>query len=168
MADNIVLTGFMGTGKSAVGRALAEALGREYVDTDEWITLEHQPIPEIFATHGEEMFRRLELELAEHLAERTGQVIATGGGMLLAPAVHELLSSTGRVFCLTASPATIIERVRADGIEGRPLLAGDDPEGRIGMLLEGRAPRYAEYEQVPTDGLTIAEVVAELLARLDR
>lgn len=162
-----MLTGFMGTGKSVVGRELAERLGREFVDTDEWITLEHQPIPEIFATHGEEMFRRIELELAEHLADQTGQVIATGGGMLLAPAVHELLSATGRVFCLTAEPATIIERVRADGIEDRPLLAGDDPEARIARLLETRAPRYAEYEQVPTDGLTVAEVVAELISRLD-
>ena len=79
---NILLTGFMATGKSVVGRALAAALDRVFVDTDQRIVAENQPIPQIFAEHGEETFRRLELELAHELADETDLVIATGGGML--------------------------------------------------------------------------------------
>ena len=163
---NILLTGFMGTGKSVVGRALAAELGREFVDTDHRIVDAHGPIPAIFAEQGEAAFRAFELEVAEELAGQSGLVVATGGGMLLQPAAFEALSATGRVFCLAASPRTIVERVLSDGVADRPLLAGDDPELRVGELLAERAERYAAFEQVPTDGRSIAEIVADLVDRL--
>lgn len=163
---NILLTGFMGTGKSVVGRALAAELGREFVDTDQRIVDENGPIPAIFAEHGEAAFRRLELELAETLGDRTDLVVATGGGMLLQAPALDAVAASGRIFCLAAMPHTIVERVLADGVTDRPLLAGDDPELRVGELLAERAERYAAFEQVPTDGRAVVEIVADIVERL--
>lgn len=163
---NILLTGFMGTGKSVVGRALAAALGREFVDTDQRIVAENQPIAAIFDQHGEETFRRLELELAREIAGRTDLVVATGGGMLMRDATRDVLLETGRAFCLTATPGTIVARVTADGIDDRPLLSGRDPEARVSELLAERAERYAAFEQVPTDQRSVVEVVADIVERL--
>lgn len=161
-----MLTGFMGTGKSAVGRALAAVLGRDFVDTDELIVGAHGPIPAIFENQGEVGFRAIERELAAELAAETDLVIATGGGMLLQQAARDALRSTGRVFCLVAEPATIVARVTADGIGERPLLAGADPQGRIRELLAARAPTYGEFEQVATDGRQLEDIVADIVARL--
>ena len=106
---NIVLTGFMGTGKSTVGRLLAERLGYEWIDTDEFIETAHGPIPEIFATGGEEAFRTLERTVTAKLAERDGQVISTGGRLMLDPANAAALDGAV-VFCLTADADTIAAR----------------------------------------------------------
>lgn len=164
---NVVLTGFMGTGKSTVGRLLADRTGRTFVDTDAVIEERHGPIPEIFAEHGEAAFRRFEREVAAELAAREGLVIATGGRLLLDPENEAALTGTGRVFCLVASVDTILSRVAPDGsAPGRPLLAGADARERIAALLAGRAAGYARFEQVDTDGRSPAEVTDELLARL--
>ena len=165
---NIVLTGFMGSGKTSVGRALAAVLQCDFVDTDAHIESRHGPIPEIFANHSEGAFRRLEADLADELAERSGLVISTGGGMLLDAAVAARLASTGRIFCLVASPATVLARVRADGIADRPLLDVDDPEGRVAELLAERAERYGAFERIDTDGRTVTEIVGDLVTRLGR
>ena len=132
----------MGTGKTAVGRALAAALDAEFVDTDEVIEQRHGPIPRIFVDQGEAAFRALEAALAEELAAGSGRVISTGGGMLLADSVAQRLGSTGRIFCLVASPETILARVQADRSGERPLLDVDDPARRIAQLLGERATRY--------------------------
>lgn len=166
-APNVVLTGFMGTGKSVVGRALAATLGRRFVDTDEHIVERYGPIATIFAEHGEDTFRRHEHELATELSTQTDLVIATGGGMLMHDPAREALAATGRVVCLTAEPATIVARVIGDGIDARPLLAGDDPEGRVAALLATRAERYGRFEQVATDDRTVDEIVADIVDRLD-
>ena len=163
--SNLVLTGFMGTGKTAVGRTAASLLQWEFVDTDAVIEDRHGPIPEIFARDGESAFRAHEAGLAAELAERRELVISTGGGMLLDAAVADRLGATGRIFCLTASPATILDRVRADGISGRPLLDGPDPELRIAELLEARAEHYGRFEAVATEGRSIGEIVADVLDR---
>ncbi len=165
-APNVVLTGFMGTGKTVVGRALAAVLGREFVDTDECIVEAHGPIPDIFAAAGEDGFRALERAVAEELAARADLVIATGGGMLTWAAARDVLAATGRIFCLTAEPETIVARVVADGVDERPLLAGADPEQRIFELLAARADAYGQFEAVPTDGRAVAEIVADITARL--
>ena len=162
---NLVLTGFMGTGKSAVGRAAAAVLRATFVDTDTVIEQRHGPIPEIFATEGEATFRRYEAALAAELAASNGLVISTGGGMLLDAAVATLLGSTGRIFCLVASPETILARVEADGVGGRPLLDDDDPAARISELLAARSDAYAAFEQVDTDGRAVEDIVADVLAR---
>ncbi|MCB0996126.1 MAG: shikimate kinase [Acidimicrobiales bacterium] len=164
MVRNVVLTGFMGTGKSTVGRVVADRLGFEFVDTDHLIEARHGPIPEIFAAQGEAAFRELEHEVATELAERSSVVVSTGGRLLLDPRNVAPLSETGRVVCLTASVDTILARVSADGLGERPLLSGEDPRGRIEQLLSDRAPAYACFTQVITDGLAAEEVADEVLA----
>jgi shikimate kinase len=164
---NVVLTGFMGTGKTTVGRLLAERLAYEFVDTDRMIETEHGPIPQIFAEHGEGTFRRFEREVAERLAGATGLVIATGGRMMVDPVNAEQLSATGTVVCLTASVDTILERVAADGSHAtRPMLAGGDVRERVSALLAERAPAYARFRQVPTDGRVPDAIVDEVVGLL--
>jgi shikimate kinase len=161
---NVVLTGFMGTGKTTVGRLLADRLGYEFVDTDAMIEEHHGSIPQIFAAHGEPRFRRYEREVAAELAERDGLVISTGGRLMLDPVNAKVLGARAHVFCLTASLDTILARVTAAGVaDERPLLAGRDVEERIALLLEARAEAYAEFAQIATD-LRTPEAVAEELA----
>lgn len=162
---NIVLTGFMGTGKTTVGRALAQRLGFEFVDTDELIEAEHGPIPQIFAEFGEGHFRQLERDVALTLAGREGLVISTGGRMMVDPVNAETLRATGDVVALTATVDTIVERVGGDAAAAtRPMLAGHDVRERITQLLAERAPAYARFVQVATDGRSPGEVADAVLA----
>ena len=165
---NVVLTGFMGTGKTTVGRLLAAELGFELVDTDALIEERHGPIAEIFASRGEAAFRAIEREIAAELAGRAGLVIATGGRMLLDPANTAALGAQGRVFCLVAAPEEVYARVSADGTPvERPLLAVPDPRRRIEELMAERAAGYGQFRQIPTDGRTPTDVAAAILAVLD-
>ena len=164
MSDrNVVLTGFMGTGKSTVGRALAELLGRKFVDTDQVIEDRHGPLPAIFAEEGEDAFRRYEREVASELADRRGLVIATGGRLMIDAVNAERLGATGDVVCLVASLDTILERVDVDGAGAtRPLLRGDDVRARVAALLAERAAAYEAFPQVPTDGRSPAELAVAI------
>jgi shikimate kinase len=166
MADrNVVLTGFMGTGKTTVGRVLARQLGYEFVDTDDVIEAGHGPIPAIFAEHGEGTFRRYERDVAEELAGRQGLVVATGGRMMIDAVNAECLSATGDVFCLRATIDTIVDRVATRGDAGtRPMLAGDDVRGTVQRLLDERAPAYAAFRAIDTDGRAPADIAAEIVA----
>lgn len=161
---NVVLTGFMGTGKTAVGQVLADLLGYEFVDTDDVIVERHGPIATIFSTRGEAAFRELEREVARDLAGRERAVISTGGRMMLDPEIAATLGARAHVFCLTASAETIMARVVNGPV--RPLLAGPDPLARIQSLLAERAAGYAAFEQVATDLLTPAEIANEIASRL--
>jgi len=146
--DNIILTGFMGTGKSTVGRLLAGRMGREFVDTDDLIAQrDGRSVADIFNEAGETHFRDLEAQVAAELAERRGLVIATRGRLMLDPANASVLGLTGPVFCLAAEPEVIVSRV-SSAANGRPLLAGVDPERRIKSLLERRAAAYARFTVV--------------------
>ncbi len=168
MAANIVLTGFMGTGKSTVARLLAAELDREFIDTDALIAARHGDLADIFLHRGEGAFRDIERDLAAELASRDGLVVASGGGMLLDPEVADVISEGARVFCLTAESDTILARVISDKSGTmRPLLVGPDPAGRVVDLLAQRAIRYGSFEQVPTDERPPAEVVADIISRLD-
>lgn len=160
---NIVLTGFMGTGKSTVGRLVAERLGRRFVDTDALIESRHGPIPRLFAEHGEDHFRRLEREVAAELAATSGLVVATGGRTMLDPANQASLGASGTVVCLAASVEQLVLRLQ-DEAEDRPLLQGDDPAGRITGLLAEREAGYARFPQVVTDGRTPDEVARAVIA----
>jgi shikimate kinase len=164
---NVVLTGFMGTGKTTVGRSLAERLGYEFVDTDQLIESRHGPIPRIFAEHGEGEFRRLEREVAAELADREQIVISTGGRLMLDAVNAARLEATGAVFCLTASVDTILARVSADesSVE-RPLLSGGDVRRRIAELLADRADAYARFEQVDTEDRSPSEIADVVIARM--
>jgi len=149
---NVVLTGFMGTGKSTVGRLLADRLERSFVDIDEQIVARAGcSIPEIFAERGEVGFRRLEGEVCRDVAGRGGLVIATGGGALLDAEVREAMEATGTIVCLRCDVDEILRRL--NGAFDRPLLgkAFGDPRCRIEQLLTERAEGYnALYHHVDT------------------
>ena len=141
---NIVLTGFMGTGKTTVGRLLAEQLGYEFVDTDQVIEQRHGKVADIFREMGEETFRTIEREVASELADRRRLVISTGGRMMLDPRNVASLSRNGRIFCLVATPDAIFDRIAGDPSQiERPLLSVPDPRQRIVELLAERSPAIA-------------------------
>jgi len=166
--SNVVLTGFMATGKSTVGRLLADRRGMLFLDTDEMIVERHGSIAEIFATQGETSFREMERDIASELEETTGLVIATGGRMMLDRGCADALGSNGRIFCLTASISEIRRRYLNDeSAPVRPLLAGSD-ETELERLYEERSSAYRGFQQVHTDGRTIAEVVEQIETLLSR
>ncbi|NOX63634.1 MAG: 3-dehydroquinate synthase [Chloroflexi bacterium] len=165
---NIVLTGFMGVGKTAVGREVARRLGRTFVDMDDLIVLEAgMSIPEIFETRGEAYFRELESAVLRQLAAQNDLVIATGGGALVDPANRELMTRTSLVICLSASVSAIEERLSGD--ETRPLLAAADRRQRIVDLINQRAAAYAEIPyRIDTTNRAIGEVADEVIALAQR
>jgi shikimate kinase len=164
---NIVLVGFMGTGKSAVGRMLAERLGLPLVDTDTLIEERvGRPISRIFATEGEAAFRDLESAVVAEVAAGGPAVIATGGGVLGRDENVARLKATGRLVCLTARPEVILARTVP--WDDRPLLsAAPDPRAAVETLLQARAARYALSDlSVDTSDLTVDEVADRVLALL--
>jgi shikimate kinase len=163
---NLILTGFMATGKSTIGRLLAGELGYEFIDTDHLIEDRRgQTIAEIFREKGEAFFRAMEADLAGELGDKEGLVIATGGGMLLDPANVAALERRGRIFCLSASPETILDRVSRDPTV-RPLLTSPDPLARITELMQAREAAYLRFTRLETSGKSPQEVVGMLLAQL--
>lgn len=163
---NIVLTGFMGTGKSAVGRELARRLGMKLIELDEEIEkAEGITINEIFSRHGEQYFRDRETEIAKKFASIENIVISTGGGIVLRDENMEALREKGIIVCLTATPETIHKRTSTS--DERPLLNMEDPLGRIRDLLEFRQPFYKKADIiVETDFLTPLEIADEIIDRL--
>lgn len=159
----IVLTGFMGTGKSVVGRRLAQRLGLTFVDLDEAIEeAADMTIPEIFASEGESGFRRRERELISCLAARRDCVIATGGGAVLDPENVRNLKMAGVLVCLWAEPAIILERIGAD--THRPLLQAPNRLATIRELLAQRAPAYAQADlSVETSESSVEEIVERIV-----
>lgn len=151
---NIVLIGFMGTGKSAIGRSLATRLNARFVDTDAEIEKEAQKsVADIFAQEGEVAFRRREgALLVRLLRESTPLVLSTGGGMALYADNVRLLKKIGPIVWLTAPSPVILARVRQN-LQRRPLLAGqrEDPLPRIQQLLAERNPRYRAVKDYEFD-----------------
>lgn len=161
---NVVLTGFMGTGKSTVGRALAAELDYEFLDTDELIEQRHGPITTIFASQGEAAFREIEHGVATELSQRNRLVVSTGGRMMLDDRNAAALGNTGRIFCLTATPDELIERLLVEGERSkRPLLDVDDPRQRIVDLLAERAAGYGRFPQVDTGERAVADIVSQIV-----
>ena len=161
---NIVLAGFMGTGKSAVGRAVAQRLGWPFLDTDDLIEAAlGLTVQEVFARYGEAFFRAQERQAVSYAATRRDVVIAVGGGALLAAANKAALEASGQIICLDAAPEAILARLPGDS--SRPLLAGDDPEARVRSFLAARAAHYASLpNHVDTTGLSVAEVAERVIA----
>ncbi len=143
---NLILAGFMGTGKTTVGRLCAQRLGMDFVDADDEISRrEGMPIPAIFETRGEGYFRECERALVAELSTRRACVVATGGGMILHDDNRAALLSSGVGVCLVASPEVILQRVGGEaGAARRPMLRGGDVAGRIAHLLRERTPKYAQ------------------------
>jgi shikimate kinase len=165
----IVLTGFMGTGKSEVGRRLATRLGRPFVDTDQLVEGRvGKSVSAIFADDGEAAFRALERDAVATATARGDTVIAVGGGAVLDAANLARLRQAGVVVCLTATPEAILRRV-GDAAK-RPLLAGDDPRVAIERLLAVRKSSYdaAADVTVDTSERAVEDVVEEIRERVGR
>ena len=165
--QNIILSGFMATGKTTVGKILARETGRHFVDTDELITKKaNLSIPEIFSKLGEAAFRNMETDIAEEIAGKTGLVVSTGGKFMLDQTNADLLCGSGVAFSLIATPKEILRRVGKRGIAKRPLLSGGDPETIITKLLEERRAGYARFKEISTDGKTPKEVAEAILIEM--
>ena len=154
---NIVLTGFMATGKTTAGRIVADVLRLKFVDVDsEIVKREGQSIAKIFAAKGEPEFRRIEAALCRELADKSGLVIATGGGALINPETLAVMQEFGLVICLSASPEVI--RARLSGETGRPLAADWE------AIYERRKAAYeAMPHHVVTSGKIPEEVAKEIV-----
>lgn len=159
-----VLIGFMGTGKSTIGKALAKMQHRLFIDTDSYIEAkEGMLISDIFEQKGEDYFRSLETKILKELKEITHYaVVATGGGLPLRKENAELLSQMGEVIYLQTSVDTILERLKGD--TKRPLLNTENPRERVKQLLLERNGKYeaASQKKLVTDGLSVEEIVAIL------
>lgn len=160
---NIALIGFMGTGKTSVGRLVAEQLRFHYLDTDEMIqTATGKTIAEIFSANGEPAFRTLEVKTVQELASKTRTVISAGGGLPLNPENLASLKTHALVVCLWASPAKIWERVKNQ--THRPLLHDSDPQKKICELLAARAPFYKQADiLLNTESRSLREVAQQVI-----
>jgi shikimate kinase len=160
---NLALIGFMGAGKTSVGRLAAEQLHFDYLDTDDLIqSRAARAITEIFATDGESAFRKMERELVGELAARIKTVIATGGGLPVNPQNLASLKTHALVVCLWASPETIWERVKNQ--THRPLLHDADPQKKIRELLAAREPFYRQADVLlNTERRSVREVAQQVV-----
>jgi shikimate kinase len=168
MKTNIVLIGFMGTGKTAVGRELARRLGLKFIETDALVTTRAgRSIPEIFQAGGEIGFREAEIEAVREAARERRAVIACGGGAVLNWINVDRLRETGVIVRLTATPTVALRRVSRE-VGQRPLLEVAEPLSRIREMLQFREPFYRRAADltVNTSRLGVAAVTEEIITRL--
>jgi shikimate kinase len=168
LPQNIILVGFMASGKSHVGRVLSQQVDWPLIDADEEIVKQQgMSIQSIFEKDGEAAFREVERSIIATLCSGEGTVIAAGGGAFLDSDNRRLMLASGTVFCLSAKAETIYSRIRKDtgpGVAIRPLLAGDNPRERIKTLLAQRAEAYSQAHYiVQTDSLTPEQVAERIL-----
>ncbi|MRR05594.1 MAG: shikimate kinase [Deltaproteobacteria bacterium] len=168
MTRNIILTGFMGTGKSSVGRFLASHLHYAFSDLDSLIVQrEGKSINTIFAELGESYFRDVESSVLRDVLCRSAQVVSTGGGAVILPENRDHMKKSGIVINLVASPETILRRLHAD--EDRPLLRDAKNLPQLEKLLEQREPFYAEADiRIDTEGKNVEDVARDILNFLER
>jgi shikimate kinase len=163
---NIILTGFMGTGKTAVGRRLAMLLNMELIDVDTEIEKSQQmTINEIFRQFGEPRFREIETEMIQKLSERRDVIISTGGGAVLKQKNMDALRKQGIIICLMASPQTILKRTSHNS--NRPLLKVEDPFEKIKELLNFRKPFYEKADiLIDTEDKTPLQIAEEIIDKI--
>ena len=163
---NIVLTGFMGVGKTEVGRALSTILGWKVVDVDDEIVKSRKmSINEIFSRFGEPSFRDMETEMIKKVSQKRNVIISTGGGAVLRQENMDFLKTNGVVVCLTARPETILERTNRN--RERPLLQVKDPLQRINDLLEARGPFYEKADIIiDTEAKSPFRIAGEILEKM--
>ena len=160
---NLALIGFMGTGKTSVGRLVAEQLGFDFLDTDELIqSRTGRTIADIFAKEGEPAFRAIEKQVVQELSKREKTVISTGGGLPTNAENLTALKSFALVVCLWASPEKIWERVRNQS--HRPLLHDANPQKKIRELLAMREPFYKQADVlINTDLRSVREAAQQIV-----
>ena len=160
---NLYLVGFMGTGKSTIGRRVAEELKMTFVDSDNAIEkVAGMRVSEIFEKHGEAHFRTLEREFVDDGHPAGGTVVACGGGLIVQPGMLELLQTKGVIVCLVASEETILNRV--SGNRNRPLLNVEDQSKHVHELLKEREPIYKRVNtRIMTDHRPVSSVVIHLI-----
>ena len=160
---NIYLTGFMGTGKTSVGREIAGVLGLKFVDLDELIVKkEGRCINDVFAQDGEPYFRKAEKEALREVSQANSQVVSCGGGIVIDPENIAIMKQSGRFIALTARPEVIFERIKKE--THRPLLNTADPLARIKELLAIRKPYYDQAEFViDTSDISVQEVAEKVI-----
>ncbi len=164
---NLYLVGFMGTGKSAIGRQVAQKMKMEYLDSDSAIAkIAGKSVKEIFSEEGEKEFRKMEREFVESGHPPKGCIVACGGGLIIQPDMISILKSKGVLICLFASVSTILKRISSN--RNRPLLNVDDPEKKIRELLAEREPIYLQAGTgIYTDNGSISEIVEHVLRIYD-
>jgi shikimate kinase len=160
---NIVLAGFMGTGKTAVGKELSRLLSMRLIDIDHEIEqAEAMPIKDIFLEKGESYFREIEAEIIQKHAAEKKLIIATGGGAVLREENLAALKKNGMIFCLTARPETILDRTSRS--DDRPLLQGDERMEQIRNLLSSRGPLYEQAGiMIDTENKTPLQIAEEII-----
>lgn len=163
---NIVLTGFMGTGKTEVGRELSNILGWKIIDIDDEIVKAHKmSINEIFNKLGEPVFRDIETEMIRKISQNKSLIISTGGGAVLRQENMEALRNNGVVVCLTATPETIFKRTSSNN--ERPLIQVKNPRQKIEELLACRRPFYENADVIiDTEEKTPLHIAEEILERV--
>jgi shikimate kinase len=163
---NIVLTGFMGTGKTAVGRELARLLDMKLIDVDAEIEVSKQmTINEIFKEFGEPAFRKIETDMIKKVSRNKHVIISTGGGAVLKRENMDTLRETGIIVCLMASPETILRRT--GNTSDRPLLHVENPLEKIRELMDFRKPYYEKADIViATEDKTPLQIAEEIVEKV--
>lgn len=166
MFKNIILTGFMGVGKTSVGTQLAKDLGYAFVDTDKLIEADqNMTITAIFAKHGEPYFREIEARIVREVMERESQVVSTGGGAVIWDINREAFKKAGLVVCLSARPEVIFGRIKHE--THRPLLQTPDPLAKIKEMLDSRARFYAQADiTIDTSEKSEDQIISEIKERI--
>lgn len=167
MQKNIMLIGFMGTGKSTVASCLCETYGMDLVEMDELIaTREGMSIPDIFAKKGETYFRDLETNFVIELQSEVNKVVSCGGGVVLRECNVKEMKKNGCVVLLTAKPETVLERVKDD--DNRPLLRGNKNVEFISEMMEKRRAKYEAAADVviSTDGKDVETICKEIIEKV--
>jgi shikimate kinase len=164
--SNLYLVGLMGTGKSTLGKMLAQNLGMSFLDSDQEIEkVAQMNVSEIFSKKGESHFRSLEKDFISHGHPQENCLVACGGGLCIPQGMMEAIKERGKVICLWASIATLVERTSSD--KTRPLLQNTSPLTALQELLNQREERYKEADIIiETDDLSPAEVVELIISKL--
>jgi len=161
--NNVYLVGFMGTGKTAVGKELAKKKKWQFVDLDELIELrEKRRIADIFVQEGEPYFRRIEKRVLKEVALEEKFVVACGGGIVIDKENIKIMKDTGIIICLTSTAEAILKRT--SGYAHRPLLNVSDPQRQIELLLKLRSSFYAQADKtIDTSKLSVKKVVDKVI-----
>ncbi len=160
---NIYLVGFMGTGKTSVGKEVSRRLKRQFVDLDALIEhKQNRHIAEIFARDGEVAFRKIEKDVLKETSGQNNLIVACGGGIVIDPDNIRVMKESGIMLCLSASVEAILERTRRNA--DRPLLNVPDPAGKIRQLLKDRAVCYSQADKTfDTTSLSVKQVADEII-----